>query len=272
MRTKRNAFTLIELLVVVSIIALLISILMPALSKAREQAKRTVCLTNCHSWGVATFSYTRDNSDFFPTRFSDQDPPVLQYGWPHQYFKCRVEGWKYYDLVTIFLEPYLVDVEMFWCPSVKHTQKAESWETLIQLARDQAAAGTYGWIAGDYGYFLGYGRDFGLYTGGNVNWGSWAWEVPPTYERDKDPYIPSLKNSNAKSYMSVMGDIVTYRPQPNELWYYNHPYKTGTQDEPHGMVASFVDTHAEFIPLDNLRVLMQYSNGNSWMWPNPKYR
>ncbi|MCH7702348.1 MAG: prepilin-type N-terminal cleavage/methylation domain-containing protein [Planctomycetes bacterium] len=56
-RPVRSGFTLIELLVVVSIIALLISILLPSLRKAREQAKQTVCLANLSGIGKASFTY-----------------------------------------------------------------------------------------------------------------------------------------------------------------------------------------------------------------------
>lgn len=56
-------FTLIELLVVVAIIALLISILLPALSNAREQSKQLVCNTNLRSQGQAAFFYAEANRD-----------------------------------------------------------------------------------------------------------------------------------------------------------------------------------------------------------------
>ena len=58
---KREGFTLIELLVVISIIALLMAILMPALSKVKEQAKAAICLSNLHQHALAWKMYTNDN-------------------------------------------------------------------------------------------------------------------------------------------------------------------------------------------------------------------
>ena len=57
---KRTGFTLIELLVVISIIALLIAILMPALNKAREQAKGTQCMSNIRQMATAMALYAED--------------------------------------------------------------------------------------------------------------------------------------------------------------------------------------------------------------------
>jgi len=63
-RTK--AFTLIELLVVIAIIALLISILLPSLSRARELSKRTVCAANLRGIGQAMYIYAQDEPGVFP--------------------------------------------------------------------------------------------------------------------------------------------------------------------------------------------------------------
>lgn len=63
---RRRAFTLVELLVVIGIIAVLIAILLPALSRAKEQANRTVCLSNMRDLGTAFRIYATQNKDIAP--------------------------------------------------------------------------------------------------------------------------------------------------------------------------------------------------------------
>lgn len=64
---RSRGFTLIELLVVVAIIALLVSILLPSLSRARELARRSICQANLKSIGNAIAMYQTENKDSFPT-------------------------------------------------------------------------------------------------------------------------------------------------------------------------------------------------------------
>ena len=65
-QTKVRGFTLIELLVVISIIAVLLAILLPALSGVRAQAKRVVCGARLKQWGLAFECYAVENNGFWP--------------------------------------------------------------------------------------------------------------------------------------------------------------------------------------------------------------
>ncbi len=68
-QTKIQGFTLIELLVVISIIAVLMAVMMPALGKAREQAKHTICKNNIKQIGTATGLYSNDCKGRLPAAY-----------------------------------------------------------------------------------------------------------------------------------------------------------------------------------------------------------
>src|SRR5688572_31610046 len=78
-RDSRNGgFTLVELLVVIGIIALLISILLPALNAAKERANRVKCASNLRQVGQGLMLYANDNKGAYPrTIYKIGSPPTL---------------------------------------------------------------------------------------------------------------------------------------------------------------------------------------------------
>jgi prepilin-type N-terminal cleavage/methylation domain-containing protein/prepilin-type processing-associated H-X9-DG protein len=104
--TARNAFTLIELLVVIAIIALLAAILFPVFGRARENARRTSCLSNLKQIGLATQQYLQDYDNMWPIVFIDRGNDGGFNNWDEP-------GWAYN------LETYTKSRQIFRCPSDK---------------------------------------------------------------------------------------------------------------------------------------------------------
>lgn len=120
-RDRSHAFTLIELLVTISIIALLVGIILPALGKARSIARQATCLSQMRQIGIATYLYTDDNRQHWPrsshsafanhtTPWGRELMPYLGYGryqgltpqWDNLFnglYRCpsddRTEHWSY---------------------------------------------------------------------------------------------------------------------------------------------------------------------------------
>lgn len=101
-------FTLIELLVVISIIALLIGILLPALGAARRSAQSIVCMSNSRQIGTASTTYTTDNKEFY-VRYREVYSPG---GYP----SASYGSWW---TAVFFNEGYMPDLNGYTCPSLE---------------------------------------------------------------------------------------------------------------------------------------------------------
>ena len=111
-RPCHAGFTLIELLVVISIIALLIGILLPALSAARRSAQSVVCMSNSRQIGMATTAYTADNDDYF-VRYRNVYRPG---GYPYTQYSS---WWQ----ATLFNLGYMPDRNVYTCPSLESNKE-----------------------------------------------------------------------------------------------------------------------------------------------------
>jgi prepilin-type processing-associated H-X9-DG protein len=127
-------FTLIELLIIISIIAILASMLLPALKNAREKGKSVCCLNQLKQWGISLSFYTNDFNGYFVPWRNNPVPPT--------------EPWSY----ILSHNNYMSNSNMYICPSAQGGADRQWWVGYIKQLNSSSPNNALGWEIMDYGY------------------------------------------------------------------------------------------------------------------------
>lgn len=122
-RQSLKAFTLIELLVVIAIIAILAAILFPVFGRARENARRSSCMSNLKQIGLGMMQYTQDYDEYYPWSVNGNNP--ISTGAtgtdPASTFNTQTGSGnvaKHFSWMD-YIYPYVKSVQIYSCPSAK---------------------------------------------------------------------------------------------------------------------------------------------------------
>ena len=208
----RKAFTLIELLVVIAIIALLLAIMLPGLGRAKDIAKRMVCMSNQRQLAVAWMCYIQNNDEFMPSPCP---------GWST---KDRKEAWIYWG--DGWKEPPWPQDQ--WEESITRG-------TLFPYTQD---FGVYRCPAGEKDEMITY-----------AGFGALGWREPIKTENNSayGPVVHKLPNLRQPGTRSVYIDEGKLSPHFYSVYYdrdqfYDQPANRHNE----GVTMSFADGHADY--------------------------
>ncbi len=283
-------FTLIELLVVIAIIALLLSILMPALRSAKQQAQVTLCLANNRQVGIIVQLFRTDNDNGVPPVFNRWDPTVpvrmrllslafRDYDPQTQNLPAELDPdgyWHMADnaLTLKYFEDFLPDY--YVCPFTRGkgaSRISDTGETITidgtphGILRSEGRTDTFSvwrW-GGNPNGIAGVRNSEPDPSGspgrrlkyGNLAWQKWPNTGSPAEMQNADKVLAKWTAEWARKVKTPLSDVtVSYCHQgestdwgtPSRIMNYNSHRKGQTG----GTTAMFTDSHAEWIPGDQI--------------------